>query len=266
LGADFAFRHTACPEPGSVGGLNVLDLFAENALLTAISNVGVIPVVTIDDAAKAPNLARALCAGGLNVIEIVLRTPEALNCVRAIRDEVPECVVGVGTVVRPSDIVDGYEAGAMFAVSPGFTPDLLAAGLEAPVPYLPAVCTPAEVLQVMSAGYDLMKFFPAELMGGVEALKALSGPFPSVKFCCTGGIPQNKLALYREQSNVAAVGASFMAPKGAIEAADWRLIEDLARDARAHWEGRASVISPWDASPVRRKAAGKPSILRSAKV
>lgn len=244
----------------------MLDLFAEKGFLKTISNVGVIPVVTIDDVAKAPNLARALCAGGLNVIEIVLRTPEALNCVRAIRDEVPECIVGVGTVVRPSDIADGYEAGAMFAVSPGFTAELLAAGLEAPVPYLPAVCTPAEVLQVMSAGYDLMKLFPSELMGGVEALKALNGPFPSVKFCCTGGIPQNKLALYKEQSNVAAVGASFMAPKSAIEAGNWKLIEELARDARANWEGRASVLNPWDVSPVRRKSAGKPAILRSAKV
>ena len=238
----------------------------DNSLLSVVSDAGVLPIITIDDAKKAPKLARALCAGGLKVIEIVLRTPAALDCVRAIRDEVPECVVGVGTVLRPSDMFAGWKAGAMFSVSPGFTPELLAVGAEAPIPFLPAVSTPAEVLQVLSAGYELMKLFPCELMGGVEFLKALNGPFPTVKFCCTGGIPQEKLSLYRAQGNVAAIGASFMVPKAAIDAEDWQAIEGLAKAARGQWDGGGAVVTPWVASAARRKSTGRPSLLRSAKV
>ncbi len=193
----------------------------------------VMPVVTIADAAKAVPMARALVAGGLRTIEITLRTPAALAAVAAIAREVPEAVLGVGTVLSAKDLKDAAEAGAAFAISPGSTLALMDAARHGPIPYLPAIATAGELMAGLDRGFTAFKFFPAASAGGVSALKAFGGPFPGVRFCPTGGISLATAPEYLALPNVLCVGGSWIAPEAAIAAGDVAAIERLAREASA---------------------------------
>jgi 2-dehydro-3-deoxyphosphogluconate aldolase/(4S)-4-hydroxy-2-oxoglutarate aldolase len=193
----------------------------------------VMPVVTIADAAHAVPMARALVAGGLRTIEITLRTPAALAAVAAIAREVPEAVIGVGTVLTALDLKHAHEAGAGFAISPGSTPELLDAARHGPLPYLPAIATAGELMAGLDRGYTAFKFFPAAYAGGIGALKAFAGPFPGVRFCPTGGISLATAPEYLALPNVLCVGGSWVAPEAAIAAGDVGAIERLARQAAA---------------------------------
>lgn len=193
----------------------------------------VMPVVVIDDAARAVPLARALVAGGVRAIEITLRTGAALDAVRAIAGEVPDAIPGVGTVLTADDVRAAQQAGARFLVSPGATPALLAAASASGLPFLPGVATASEVMAGMAAGLSAFKFFPAAQAGGIEGLKALAGPFPNARFCPTGGVSAANAATYLALPNVACVGGSWIAPREVIAAGDFARIEQLAREASA---------------------------------
>jgi 2-dehydro-3-deoxyphosphogluconate aldolase/(4S)-4-hydroxy-2-oxoglutarate aldolase len=192
----------------------------------------VIPVIVLERAADAVPLARALLSGGLPVIEVTLRTDAALEAIRAIAREVPQAIVGAGTVRGRADLDAARDAGARFAVSPGATAELLAAGRESGLPLLPGAMTPSEVIAAVAAGYDTLKLFPAAQAGGVDMLKALAGPFPHVKFCPTGGISLASAPEYLALPNVCCVGGSWIAPPASIRAADWASITRLALQAR----------------------------------
>ncbi|MFJ9579336.1 bifunctional 4-hydroxy-2-oxoglutarate aldolase/2-dehydro-3-deoxy-phosphogluconate aldolase [Streptomyces sp. NPDC101191] len=193
----------------------------------------VVPVVVIQDAADAVPLARALVAGGLPAIEVTLRTAAAPAAIRAIADEVPEAVVGAGTVVSPAGVGHAVGAGARFLVSPGWTDGLLDAMRDSGVPFLPGVSTTTEVVALLERGVTDLKFFPAEAAGGIPYLKSLSGPLPQARFCPTGGITLASAPAYLALPNVACVGGTWMLPPDALAARDWGRVEALAREAAA---------------------------------
>lgn len=193
----------------------------------------VIPVVTIDDPSHGPGLARALLAGGIRVIEVTLRTPTALDAVQRMTQEVPEMTVGIGTLLDRAQITAAVDAGAEFAVSPGFDPDMVTFVAEAGIGYLPGVQTTSEVMAARRAGLDTLKFFPAKAAGGVYALQQFQPLFPDIQFCPTGGIGLDDAPDYLALSNVMCVGGSFPAPTDAIRAGDWDRITELARTATA---------------------------------
>jgi len=198
-----------------------------------LAGVRVIPVLTIEDAQSAVPLARALVGGGLRVLEVTLRTGAALDAVRAIAREVPEAVVGVGTVTAVADIRPAIEAGARYLVSPGTPPALAEAFEHASVPVVPGCATVSEAMVLAARGFSLLKFFPAEACGGVAWLEAVAAPLPEVRFCPTGGVRANNAASYLVLKNVVAVGGAWVAPKDAIAAGDFARIERLAREAAA---------------------------------
>ncbi|MGN9790960.1 bifunctional 4-hydroxy-2-oxoglutarate aldolase/2-dehydro-3-deoxy-phosphogluconate aldolase [Streptomyces sp. OZ13] len=191
----------------------------------------VIPVVVVDDAATAVPLARALVAGGLPAIEVTLRTPAALESIRAIAAEVPDAVVGAGTVISPAGVSSAVAAGARFLVSPGWTDTLLDAMKASGVPYLPGVSTTSEVVALLERGVTDMKFFPAEAAGGTPYLKSLAGPLPQARFCPTGGVSLTSAPSYLALPNVACVGGTWMLPPDAVASGDWGRVESLAREA-----------------------------------
>ncbi|MFJ7767356.1 bifunctional 4-hydroxy-2-oxoglutarate aldolase/2-dehydro-3-deoxy-phosphogluconate aldolase [Streptomyces sp. NPDC097107] len=191
----------------------------------------VVPVVVVDDLADAVPLARALVAGGLPAIEVTLRTPVALDAIRAIAGEVPGAVVGAGTVITPGQVGDVVAAGARFLVSPGWTDVLLEAMRASGVPFLPGVSTTSEVVALLERGVREMKFFPAEAAGGTAYLKALAAPLPQARFCPTGGITPGSAPEYLALPNVGCVGGSWMLPKDAVADRDWGRVERLAREA-----------------------------------
>ena len=191
----------------------------------------VLPVVVIEDVADAVPLARALVAGGLPAIEVTLRTPGALDALRAIAGEVPGAVVGAGTVLTPGQVKECVAAGARFLVSPGWTELLLEAMQGSGVPFLPGVSTTSEVVALLERGVREMKFFPAQASGGTAYLTALAGPLPQARFCPTGGIGVNSAPEYLALPNVGCVGGSWMIPADAVAARDWGRIEVLAREA-----------------------------------
>jgi 2-dehydro-3-deoxyphosphogluconate aldolase/(4S)-4-hydroxy-2-oxoglutarate aldolase len=191
----------------------------------------VIPVITVEDIDHAVPLARALCAGGLRVLEVTLRTPAALSAIEAMRKAVPDAVVGVGTLARPGDFVTAGNAGAQFGVSPGLTAEMAAAARAASFPMLPGIMTPTELLAGLGWGYDTFKLFPAQQAGGMGMLKALGQPFPEVLFCPTGGITRATAPEFLALPNVACVGGSWVTPMDKIRAGDWAAIEALAKDA-----------------------------------
>ncbi|MER6616759.1 bifunctional 4-hydroxy-2-oxoglutarate aldolase/2-dehydro-3-deoxy-phosphogluconate aldolase [Streptomyces xantholiticus] len=193
----------------------------------------VMPVVVIDDALDAVPLARALVAGGLPAIEVTLRTPAALDAIRAIAAEVPEAVVGAGTVISAENVSSAVAAGARFLVSPGWTDPLLDAMRASGVPFLPGVSTTSEVVALLERGVSEMKFFPAEAAGGTPYLKSLTGPLPQARFCPTGGVSLASAPAYLALANVACVGGTWMLPAGAVRAGDWTRVESLAREAAA---------------------------------
>ena len=191
----------------------------------------VIPVLTIERIEDAVPLAKALVDGGLPALEITLRTNVALAAIKAIADAVPDAVPGVGTVTTPEDLSQARAAGARFAVSPGFAPDLVQAADQ--MPFLPGVATASEAMAAQRAGLQYLKFFPAEAMGGRPTLQALAGPFPRLTFCPTGGIGRDNAADYLALKNVRCVGGSWIAPNEAIAAGQWETITGLAREVAA---------------------------------
>ncbi|MGF1239443.1 bifunctional 4-hydroxy-2-oxoglutarate aldolase/2-dehydro-3-deoxy-phosphogluconate aldolase [Streptomyces sp. 2-6] len=209
------------PLPSSAPPASVLDL------------APVVPVVVLDDVALAVPLARALVAGGLPAIEVTLRTPAAPEVIRAIAAEVPQAVVGAGTVLTPAQVTQCVSAGARFLVSPGWTDTLLTAMTESGVPFLPGVSTASEVVALLERGVREMKFFPAQAAGGTAYLKSLAAPLPQARFCPTGGIGPDTAPDYLTLPNVGCVGGSWMVPADALAARDWARIERLAREAAA---------------------------------
>jgi 2-dehydro-3-deoxyphosphogluconate aldolase/(4S)-4-hydroxy-2-oxoglutarate aldolase len=191
----------------------------------------VIPVLTIESVDHAAPLARALVAGGLCVLEVTLRTDVALEAIRVMRVAVPEAIVGAGTLTRPEDFARAAAVGAQFGVTPGLTPELIAAAKQVPFPLLPGIMSPTELIAARLAGFTALKFFPAEPAGGVSMLSAFAGPFTDVLFCPTGGITRESAPRYLQLANVACVGGSWVTPLAAMRNGNWSHIEELARDA-----------------------------------
>lgn len=200
-------------------------------LLALLNGQPVIPVLSIARTEDAVPLARALAAGGLPAIEITLRTPAALEAIRRVAGEVPEAIVGSGTILNARQFDEAAAAGSKFIVSPGLTPQLAEAAAASEVPLLPGTITPAEIMAALEAGLDFLKFFPAEQAGGAEFLKALAAPLVGVRFCPTGGVTAANAAGYLSLPNVICVGGSWVAPGKLVEAQDWSAIEALARQA-----------------------------------
>jgi 2-dehydro-3-deoxyphosphogluconate aldolase/(4S)-4-hydroxy-2-oxoglutarate aldolase len=204
--------------------LSVLDIMRTSA---------VIPVIAIDDIAHAVPLARALVAGGIRVLEVTLRTVHGLPAIRAIAEQVPDAIVGVGTLTQPQEFAASRDAGAVFGVSPGLTPALIAAARASGLPLLPGVMTPSEVMAAREAGFRQLKLFPAVPAGGIGMLNALAGPLGDVMFCPTGGVSQENATQFLACRNVACVGGSWLTPRDALLAGDWDRITALARAASA---------------------------------
>jgi 2-dehydro-3-deoxyphosphogluconate aldolase/(4S)-4-hydroxy-2-oxoglutarate aldolase len=194
-----------------------------------LSVAPVIPVLTIARAAEAAPLARALVEGGLTALEVTLRTDAALDAISAIARDVPQAIVGAGTVFAAADLRNARDAGAQFAVSPGLTEKL--ANEMSILPLLPGVATASEIMRGREFGFTHFKFFPAESSGGVAALKSFAGPFADVRFCPTGGITAETAPAYLTLKNVLCVGGSWMVPQAMIDAQDWRGVAKLAREA-----------------------------------
>ena len=198
-----------------------------------LSTGPVVPVIVVKQPEHAVPMAKALVAGGIRVLEVTLRTPVAMDALRAIIREVPEAIVGAGTVINTQQLKEVTDAGAQFVISPGLTESLLRAATEGPVPLIPGVSTVSELMMGMDHGLREFKFFPAEASGGVKALSALAGPFPQVRFCPTGGIsPAN----YRDSlalKSVLCIGGSWLVPDEALQQGDWERITQLAREAIA---------------------------------
>ena len=198
-----------------------------------LDRVPVMPVVVLDDVTHAVPLARALVAGGLPALELTLRTPVALEAIRAIAADVPEILLGVGTVVTPGQAKQAVDAGAQFLVSPGSTPSLLGAMADTGLPFLPGTATVSEVLAVLEAGFSEMKFFPAEASGGAAFLSSVASPVPAARFCPTGGITAATAASYLALANVGCVGGSWLTPPDALASGEWGRDIDLSRAAAA---------------------------------
>jgi 2-dehydro-3-deoxyphosphogluconate aldolase/(4S)-4-hydroxy-2-oxoglutarate aldolase len=208
-------------------------------LTTLFALAPVIPVITIEDAAQAVPLARALVKGGLRVIEITLRTSAGLDAARAILAEVPEAVVGIGTVLTPDDYARAAKLGVAFAISPGMSIDLLDAAKAGDLPFAPGIQTASDLMACVVRGFELVKFFPAAPAGGLAALDALGGPFPNVRFCPTGGINAGNAAQWLAHKKVVAIGGSWIAPSADIKAGNWDAIEQRAREAMALRPGKS---------------------------
>lgn len=188
----------------------------------------VIPVIVIDDAEDATSLAGALTKGGIRLIEITLRTPAALKAIHILAGSFPDIIVGAGTVVRPEQVVDVAKAGGRFIVSPGFSLDIAEQAEKHGLAYLPGVATATEIMTATSNGFNFLKFYPAAQAGGVDMLKALSGPFPNVTFCPTGGISELDYLKYLELSNVKSIGGSWVASRKLIADKQWNEIYELS--------------------------------------
>jgi 2-dehydro-3-deoxyphosphogluconate aldolase/(4S)-4-hydroxy-2-oxoglutarate aldolase len=197
----------------------------------------VIPVIVLEDPDMAVPLARACVEGGVTVLEVTLRTPAGLESIRRIAAEVPEAWVGAGTVTSLADVARVAAAGARFIVSPGFDRSIAAAARDRGLQLMPGVMTPSEVMAAMAEGLSLLKFFPAGMAGGIPMLKALAGPFPTVRFCPTGGIDARSASDYLALPNVVAIGGSWLTPASAIARQDWAAVTTLARGAAALTRG-----------------------------
>ena len=199
--------------------------------LQVMQDAPVIPVIVLNDVAHAVPMARALVAGGIRMLEVTLRTPQALACMEAIAKEVPDAVVGAGTVRSAADAKAAANAGAKFAVSPGYTSALGQACRDQGLSLLPGVATGSEIMMAQEDGYTELKFFPAMQAGGPAMLKAWGGPFFDVRFCPTGGVTPQNATEFLSLSNVACVGGSWLVPADALAQGDWARIEQLAREA-----------------------------------
>ena len=199
--------------------------------LQVMQDAPVIPVIVLNDVAHAVPMARALVAGGIRMLEVTLRTSQALACIEAIAKEVPEAIVGAGTVRNAADAKAAANAGAKFAVSPGYTPSVGQACRDVGLSLLPGVATGSEIMMAQEDGYTELKFFPAMQAGGPAMLKAWGGPFFDVRFCPTGGVTAQNASEFLSLSNVACVGGSWLVPAEALAKGDWARIEMLAREA-----------------------------------
>ena len=206
------------------------EMSTEAARICALAPV--VPVLVIDDLAHAAPLARALVAGGLPALEVTLRTPVALDAIRAMA-AVPGGVVGAGTLLTPADVKAAKAAGAKFGVSPGATDRIIKACEDEGLALLPGAATATEVMVLLEKGFTVQKFFPAEASGGAAALRAIGQPIPQVKFCPTGGISLRNAPDYLALPNTLCVGGSWVAPKDRLAAGDWAAVETLAREAAA---------------------------------
>lgn len=191
----------------------------------------VVPVLVIENVEDAVPIAKALIAGGINVLEVTLRTDAAMDVIRAIAKALPEAYIGAGTVTNREQLKAVTEAGAKFAISPGLTADLLKAGKEGSIPLIPGISNISDLMTAKDAGYDHLKFFPAEAAGGVKALKSIGGPFPDISFCPTGGISPSNYKEYLALSNVKCCGGSWLTPADVIEKKQWSTITQLAKEA-----------------------------------
>jgi len=204
-----------------------------DSVITILRRTPVIPVLTIERLEQALPLAEALLEGGLHVLEITLRTAAALEAITAIRARFPDASVGAGTIIDCSTFHKAVGAGAGFIVSPGFTPALLDCAAKSPIPFLPGVNTPGEIMQLLELGITAMKFFPAEAAGGIPMLKALHAPLPQALFCPTGGIGLHNAPDYLALPNVACIGGSWMVPRNLLQEGNWKEIRILAAQAAA---------------------------------
>jgi 2-dehydro-3-deoxyphosphogluconate aldolase / (4S)-4-hydroxy-2-oxoglutarate aldolase len=200
-------------------------------LLDIMRTSPVIPVIAIDNIDHAVPLAKALVAGGIRVLEVTLRTEHGLPAIRAMAEQVPGAIIGVGTLTQAEEFVAAREAGAVFGVSPGLTPSLIEAARKSGLPLLPGVMSPSEVMAAREAGFRQLKLFPAVPAGGVGMLNAIAGPIPDITFCPTGGISQETAPQFLACKNVACVGGSWLTPKDALQSGDWDRITALARAA-----------------------------------
>jgi len=200
---------------------------------TVLKTGPVVPVIVVNDLKHAVPMAKALVAGGVRVLEVTLRTPVAMEALRAIIKEVPEAIVGAGTVLNTQQLHEVTEAGAQFVISPGITESLLKAATDGPIPLIPGISTVSELMTGMDYGLREFKFFPAEANGGVKALQAIAGPFPQVRFCPTGGITPANYRDYLALKSVLCIGGSWLVPADALEQGDWNRITELAREAVA---------------------------------
>lgn len=191
----------------------------------------VVPVLVIKDVAHAVPLANALIEGGIKVLEVTLRTPCAVDVISTIAKEVPEAVIGAGTVTNAEQLKMVTDAGAQFAISPGLTTDLLEAGKQGSISLIPGIASISELMKGLDLGYDHFKFFPAEASGGIKAIKSISGPFPNVTFCPTGGISPHNYLDYLALPNIKCVGGSWLAPDDAMANGNWGRITELAKEA-----------------------------------
>lgn len=193
----------------------------QNHLVALFKAATVIPVLTIERIQDAVPLAHALVAGGVRTLEVTLRTSVAIEAARAIMAEVPEAVVGIGTILNPADFTRVEKLGVAFAISPGLIPDLLKVATDSSLPFAPGIATASELMMALSHGFDVAKYFPAEQAGGIKGLRALAGPFPSVRFCPTGGVGEANAATWLAEPNVVAVGGSWLCPTAEIRAGNW---------------------------------------------
>jgi 2-dehydro-3-deoxyphosphogluconate aldolase/(4S)-4-hydroxy-2-oxoglutarate aldolase len=193
----------------------------QEKLATLFKSARVIPVLTIERLEDAVPLAKALVAGGVRVLEVTLRTPVAIEAARAIMAEVPDAIVGIGTILNAADLDRAEALGVKFGISPGATPDLLNAAAASALPFAPGIATASELMQALAHGFGLVKFFPAEQSGGIKALRALAGPFPDGRFCPTGGIGEANAATWLSERNVVAVGGSWLCPASDVSSGNW---------------------------------------------
>jgi 2-dehydro-3-deoxyphosphogluconate aldolase / (4S)-4-hydroxy-2-oxoglutarate aldolase len=200
----------------------------QEKLADLLKSAVVIPVLTIERLEDAVPLANALVAGGVRVLEVTLRTPVAIEAAKAIMSEVPDAVVGIGTILNADDLERAQALGAQFGISPGATPDLLRAAAASGLPFAPGIATASELMQALAHGFDLVKFFPAEQSGGIRALRALAGPFPDARFCPTGGVGEANAAAWLAEPNVVAVGGSWLCPAADIRAGNWAGISAIS--------------------------------------
>lgn len=203
----------------------------QEKLATLFRQAQIIPVLTIERVEDAVPLARALVAGGVGTLEVTLRTPVAIEAAKAIMAEVPDAIVGIGTILNADDLARAHALGVQFGISPGATPDLLKAAAASALPFAPGIATASELMQALAHGFDLVKFFPAEQSGGIKALRALAGPFPSVRVCPTGGIGEANAASWMAEPNVLAVGGSWICPAAEIRTGNWAGITAMCERA-----------------------------------
>ena len=202
-------------------------------VLSRMRNAGVVPVVVLDDVKDAVPTAKAMVAGGIDVMEITFRTAAAPDAIRAVAAEVPEMLVGAGTIVNLEQAKFAVECGAKFIVSPGIDEETVAWCVENNIPVCPGCVTPTEIMMAMKQGLKVVKFFPANVYGGLKAIKSLGGPFVSMKFIPTGGVSADNLAEFAANAKIQAVGGSWVCPKADIAAGNWEKITELCAEAHA---------------------------------